>query len=220
MTTVPIPHKPTLEVVQTGSKPFQIFPLIKTQKRYSNVGKTYIYDRKVLLDTKGVLPPLPIRLYAGATHMSRSNALSPYTIDGNQLTGENIDYTAAPLSLDASIHNAVLRNIKLTEQTQTFPDPLLPEVKEILSRLRFHVALPRRDTLELGQPIYDTFVSRPDEISFALGELSFRHFTPQESPSHSKKASTGYFLMLPSDDTIIQKIQGQFIMMPPGTVKT
>ncbi|SRR6266699_789486 len=235
MPAIPTQHKPTLEEVRTGSKPFQLFPQDKTRKWFTNVGKTYIYDRKILLDTDGLLPELPIRLYAGATHMSHISALSPYTNDGYQFTGKEtnpehrahilgtidrekeIDYARAPLSLDASIHNAVLRNMKLTEQKQTFPDPLLPGAREILSRLRFHVALPRRDTLDGEQPHYDTFISRPDETAFALGELSFRHFSPQDSPTLQKKSTEGYFLMLPSDDNIIQNIQGQFIMMPPGT---
>ena len=123
MVAFPTSHKPTLEILLIGSKPFQLFPLEKTLKRFSDVGKTYIYDRKILLDTNSVLPLLPIRLYAGATHMSRSNAISPYTDDER----EDIDYTSAPLSLDASIHNAVLRNIKLTEQMQPFPAPCYPK---------------------------------------------------------------------------------------------
>jgi hypothetical protein len=216
MTDIPKPQKLTLEEVQTGSKPFQLFPFDKTQKRIASMGKTYIYDRIILLNTDDKLPHLPIKLYAGATQMSRSKALSPYTDDGSQLAGEDIDYAAAQLCLDATLHNAVLRNMKLTKQTQTFPDPLLPEVKEALSRLRFHVSLPRRETLNDEQPIYDTFEARPDETALILGELSFRHFTPQEPASHSHTASTGYFLMLPSDDKIIQKIKGQFIMIPLG----
>lgn len=217
MMIIPKPQKTSVEVVRIGPHPFQLFPLDKTQKRIASIGKTKIYDRIILLNTDGKLSQLPIKLYAGATQMSRCKALSPYTDDANQLAGENIDYAAAPLCLDATLHNAVLKNMKLTEQTQTFPDPLLPDVKEAFSRLRFHVALPRRETLNEEQPIYDTFEARPDETALILGELSFRHFTPRESPSHSHTASTGYFLMLPSDDKIIQKIQGQFIMLPPGT---
>jgi len=235
MVTNAKPQQPTIDVVRTGSKPFQLFPHDKTRKWFTDVGKTYIYDRKILLDPDGMLPELPIRLYAGATHMSHISALSPYTDDGYQFTGKEtnpehrahilgtidrekeIDYARAPLSLDASIHNAVLRNIKVTKQTHKFPDPLLPEVIEKLSRLRFQVLLPTKETLDGEQPQYDTFISRPDETAFALGELSFRHFSPQDSPTLQKKSSDGYFLMLPSDDNIIQNIQGQFIMMPPGT---
>src|SRR2546429_4525572 len=122
MITVPISQQPTIEVVRLGSKPFQLFPQDTTQKRFTHVGKTYIYDRKILLDTNGLLPELPIRIYAGASHVSRSNAISPYTDDGYRFTGseldpeqrahlvdtkdveEDIDYAAAPLCLDASIH--------------------------------------------------------------------------------------------------------------------
>lgn len=207
MVTAPTSHKPDIEVVQTGSQQFQLFPPDKTQKRYSFVGNTYIYDRKILLDTNSLLPLLPIRLYAGATHMSGNNALSPYIDNRSQLTGEDIDYTAAPLCLDASIHAEVLRSLKLTQHSQTLPTPLLPDIKEILSRLRFHVMLPRRDTLDLSQPIYDTFVAKPDKTALTLGELSFQQFTPQDSLS-----DRGYFLMFPSEDKIIQSLQGQFIM--------
>src|SRR5260221_4856477 len=173
-------QKLDLEVVRTDSKLFQIFPLDKTQKRYTDVGKTYIYDRKILLDTSGVLPLLPIRLYAGATHMSRSNALSPYTEDR---TSEDVDYAAAPLCFDASIHSAVFSSMGLTEQKDTLPYPLFPAVLETLSRLRFQVILPQRNTLNSTQPVYDTFIARPDETALMLGELSFRHFSPQDSPT-------------------------------------
>lgn len=226
MVNLPKPHTPDFEAVQIGSKPFQLFPQDKTQKRFTDVGKTYIYDRYISFDSKGVLPVLPIRLYAGATHASRINALSPYTDDRYRFTEreidpeqrahildtkdreKEIDYERAPLCMDASIHTAVLRSMKLTEQTQTLPDPLLPKVKKILSRLRFHVLLPRKDTLDLKQPLYDTFVAKPDETALLLGELSFRQFTTKDSPS-----DRGYFLMIPSDENIIQKIQGQFIMI-------
>src|SRR6266849_3159917 len=223
-------QKHTLEVVQTGSL-FQLFSQGKTRKRFTDIVKTYIYDRVILLDTDGLLPELPMKLFTGATHASSINALSPYTDDGYRFTGreidpeqraqildnldreKEIDYAAAPLCLDASTNTEVLRSMKLTEQTQTLPDPLLPEVKETLSLLRFQVALPRRDTLDVEHPIYETFVSRPDETALSLGELSFRRFTPKDSLSDK-----GYFLMLPSEDTIIRKLQGQFLMLPPGTV--
>lgn len=205
MSFIPTSQTPNLEVVHLSSKPFQIFPQDKTQKRYTDVGKTYIYDRHISLETNGLLPLLPIRLYAGATHMSAGSAISPYTDDIDKSTEEDIDYAAAPLALDASIHSKPLRKLKLTKQSHTLPAPFLPKVKETLSRLRFEVLLPRRDTLDLAQPIYDIYRAQPDETALELGELSFRQFIPQDSQSDRE-----YFLMLPSDNTIIQKLQGQF----------
>lgn len=216
------------DIVQVGleqisAPPVQLFPLEKTQKRFTPVGKTYIYDRYILLDTGGALPLFPLRLYAGATYATRENALSPYTDSPSAQKrnssqqknlldqAEKIDYAAAPLCLDASIHAAVLRQMHFTQKTVILPSPLLPEVKAFFSRLRFRVFLPRNREQKVGEPLYDLFESRPDETALNLGELSFRQFTPMLSQQEEQNA---HFLMLPSDDAIIASITGRFLLMP------
>jgi len=199
-----------LEHVQIGSQPFLLFPLTATETRWSDVGETTIFDRKLLLDTNGLLPLLPIRFYVGATHMTKDNAISPYTDKKSQSEknkDHNIPYTNAPLCLDASIHAKALQSLHLTEKKEAPPFYLLPEAKKTLSRLRFHLLIPTKDTLGSNRPILTAFISKPDKTALSIGELRFWQFTPEKAII--KKA---YFFMLPSDAAIMQAIQGQFTL--------
>jgi hypothetical protein len=85
------PQKPKIEVVRAGFKPFQMFPRDKTRKIFHPELKKTIYDRKIMLDTDGLLPELPIMLAAYAAGALSINTLSPYTSDGYQFTGRETD---------------------------------------------------------------------------------------------------------------------------------
>jgi len=211
-------HAPP-ETIHIGES-FRLFTPNRTKTEISSGDWGYkgypIFDSRILLDTKGLLPKLPIVAHAFPAYKNKAQAFAPFfPDDGYQVTAEDFDaatrgnkkaeivrdnmhdISSSPLLLGVYIErDEPDREIKLTSDELLF-----------LKNLRLQVSFPNG----LG------FEAKSEDIR-ENGDTGFSHtFYPIDTGSLAPVPSLyegGLQIALPAELEQLQHIEGMFLSAP------
>lgn len=208
------------ETINIGET-FRLFVPNKTTTEISNGDYGYkgfpIFESKVMLDTKGLLPKLPITASAYPSYKNKSQAFAPFSPeDGYQVTTEDFgketrinkkvdiirdngdDIISSPLSL--SVH--------IERPDSERDDKLTPEDLSLLKRLRFQVFFPNGLRFEARGK--NTQENGDTSFAYAFYPVDTGPLVPVPILNYE-----GLQIALPADLEKLQHIEGMFLLAPP-----
>ena len=202
------PERTSVTIPESDCKAYEGFPALES---------------RVVVDTNGLLPHLPLEIYACAIYKNQSQAFTPFRpADGYQVTVEDYDGEAriakryknsdnsediksAPLVFGLYSDRDAWQALGILDENYR----IIQQSFEDLNRLRLHVSFPNGLRFE----------SRPQFNRFNTGNIEFfGGFYPVDArplpvPTHNiYQMEEGLQIALPADPEMLQMIEGEFLL--------